>query len=162
MAPGSTSLTVAAATSILASGWAAGMGTGLSAFGIPTILNGGTPSEVMVRQWRFQFVRGRAFMPALGALNAINYWNVAYRCWLRGLEWRGFAAAGVSTFFMIPFTLAFIAGINNKLFEASKRREKTLSDDSVRSLIKKWGDLNIVRAVVPILGTGLALWNLCL
>ncbi|KAI0531792.1 hypothetical protein GGR58DRAFT_518242 [Xylaria digitata] len=162
MAPSSTSLTVAAATSILASGWAAGMGTGLSAFGIPTILNGDAPSEVTVRQWRFQFLRGRAVMPAIGILNAVNYWNIAHRCRLRGLEWRGFAAAGVSTFFMVPFTVVFMMAINNTLFEASERREKTLSDDSVKSLIKKWGDLNLVRAVVPILGTGLALWNFSL
>ncbi|GAP88776.1 hypothetical protein SAMD00023353_1202040 [Rosellinia necatrix] len=159
-----TSLTVAAGISIVASGWAAGMGTGLSVFGIPTILNGGASSEVMVRQWRFQFHRGTAIMPGLGVLNAVNYWTVAYRCWSRGLEWRGFAAAGVSTFFMVPFTLAFIMGINSRLLAAAAegREKATLSDDSARSLIKRWGDLNVVRAVVPIVGTGLALWNLSL
>jgi hypothetical protein len=116
----------------------------------------------MVRQWRFQFVRGSAIMPAVGVLNAVNYWIVAYRYWSRGLEWRGFAAAGASTFFIIPFTLAFIMGTNNKLLAAIDGRDKTLSNDSVKSLIKKWGDLNVVRAVVPIIGTGLALWNFCL
>ncbi|KAI3324821.1 hypothetical protein HD806DRAFT_493724 [Xylariaceae sp. AK1471] len=139
-----------------------GMGTGLSVFGIPMILNGGAPSETMVRQWRFQFLRGTAIMPTLGVLNAVNYWIVAYRCWSRGLEWRGFAAAGVSTFFIVPFTLAFLMGTNKKLLAAFDSRDKTLSDDSARSLIKKWGDLNVVRAVVPIVGTGLALWNFCL
>ncbi|TGJ85721.1 hypothetical protein E0Z10_g3071 [Xylaria hypoxylon] len=176
MALGSTSLTVAAAASILASGWASGkvylftyivallpgMGTGLSVFSIPTMLTGGAPSEVMVRQWQFLFVRGQAIMPTLGVINAINYWHVAYRCWSHGLEWRGFAAAGVSTFFIVPYTLTFIMGVNTKLLQASERREKTLSDDSTRSLIKKWGDLNVVRAVVPIFGTALALWNFCL
>ncbi|KAI1425099.1 hypothetical protein F5Y12DRAFT_391891 [Xylaria sp. FL1777] len=163
MAPSSTTLAVAAGASILASGWAAGMSASFNLLGIPSILHGNAPSEVAVRQWRFQFNRGQAIIPGLGLLNALNYWNVAYHCWSRGLEWRGFAAAGVSTFFMIPFTLIFIAGTNKKLLEASSEgREKTLSDASARSLIKKWGDLNIARAVVPVVGTGLALWNFCL
>ncbi|KAI0434954.1 hypothetical protein F5Y09DRAFT_156633 [Xylaria sp. FL1042] len=162
MAPNSTALTIAAGASILASGWSSGMASSLSILGIPTILHGNAPSEHRVSQWRFQFLRGQAIIPGLGFLNAINYWNVAYHCWSRGLEWRGFAAAGVSTFFMIPFTLIFIMGTNKKLNAAADGREKTLSDDSAKSLIKKWGDLNIARAVVPIVGTGLALWNFCL
>ncbi|KAI3338174.1 hypothetical protein F4824DRAFT_87118 [Ustulina deusta] len=162
MAPSSTSLTVAAGVSILASGWAAGMSASLSVLGIPTILHGNTPSESMVRQWRFQFLRGQAIIPSLGLLNAINYWNIAYHCWSSGLEWRGFAAAGVSTFFMIPYTITFIMGTNNKLHEASEGREKTLSSELARALIKKWGDLNIPRAIVPVIGTALALWNFCL
>ncbi|KAI1123282.1 hypothetical protein F5Y10DRAFT_252066 [Nemania abortiva] len=139
-----------------------GMGTGLSVFGIPMIVHGGASSEVMVRQWRFQFIRGQAIIPTLGVINALNYWHVAYRCWAHGLEWRGFAAAGVSTFFIVPYTLTFIMGVNSKLLAASERGDKALSDDTARSLIKKWGDLNVLRAVVPIVGTGLALWNFCL
>ncbi|KAJ8129497.1 hypothetical protein O1611_g4134 [Lasiodiplodia mahajangana] len=162
MAPNSTPLAVAAAISIVASGWASGMGTGLSVFGIPMIVNGGASSEVMVRQWRLQFLRGQRIIPTLGVINALNYWHVAYRCWVAGLEWRGFAAAGVSTFFIIPYTLTFIMGVNGKLLTAAERRDKALSDDTARSLIKKWGDLNVLRAVLPIVGTGLALWNLCL
>ncbi|KAI0810380.1 hypothetical protein GGR55DRAFT_136823 [Xylaria sp. FL0064] len=162
MAPNSTALTIAAGASILASGWGAGMSSSLTVLGIPTILHGNAPSELRVSQWRFQFLRGQAIIPGLALANAVNYWNVAYHCWSRGLEWRGFAAAGVSTFFMIPFTLTFIMGTNRKLLAAAEGREKTLSDDSAKSLIKKWGDLNIARAVLPILGTGLALWNFCL
>ncbi|KAI0409909.1 hypothetical protein F4802DRAFT_542567 [Xylaria palmicola] len=162
MALGSTSLTVGAAVSILVSGWAAGVGTGLSLLGTPSILHAGAPSEVMVRQWKFQFLRGRAMMPALGALNAVNFWAVAYGCWSRGLEWRGFAVAGLSTCFSIPYTLAFMMGVNNKLLAAAEGRDKMLSDDSARGLIRQWGDLNITRAVFLILGTGLALWNFCL
>ncbi|KAI0441908.1 hypothetical protein F4803DRAFT_390628 [Xylaria telfairii] len=138
------------------------MGTALSVFSTPTITTGGASGEVMARQWRFMFLRGQAIMPTLGVLNAINYWTVAYRYWSRDLEWRGFAAAGVSTFFIVPYTLTFIMGVNKKLHAASERRDKTLSDASVASLINKWGDLNVVRAVVPIIGTGLALWNFCL
>ncbi|KAI0474644.1 hypothetical protein F4859DRAFT_514496 [Xylaria cf. heliscus] len=157
------SLTAAAFAGIIASGWAAGMGTGLSVFSIPTMLTGGASSEVMIRQWRFMFLRGQAIMPTLGVINAINYWTVAYRYWSRGLEWRGFAAAGVSTFFIVPYTLTFIMGVNGTLLAASEEnREKKLSDASVTYLINKWGNLNVARAVVPIIGTGLALWNFCL
>ncbi|KAI1202744.1 hypothetical protein F5X97DRAFT_285553 [Nemania serpens] len=139
-----------------------GMGASFSVLGIPSIINAGASSEVMVRQWRIQFLRGQAIVPTLGVINGINYCHIAYRCWSHGLEWRGFAAAGLSTLFIIPYTLAFIMGVNGKLLAASERQEKTLSDDTARSLIKKWGDLNIVRAVVPVVGTGLALWNFCL
>lgn len=114
----------------------------------------------MVRQWRFQFLRGQSIVPGIALLNALNYWNVAYHCYSRSLEWRGFAAAGLSTFFMIPYTLLFIMGTNKQMLPEGT--EKTLSEGSARSLIQKWGDLNVARAIVPIIGTGLALWNFCL
>ncbi|KAI1827125.1 hypothetical protein F4861DRAFT_536310 [Xylaria intraflava] len=158
----STSLTACAAASILTSGWAAGMSTGLSLFNIPTILTGGAPSGVMLRQWQFQFSRGKATLPALAVLCAINYGTVAYHRWSRGLEWRGFAAAGASTLFIVPFTFAFIVRVNNALFAALEGSGKTLSDAAIRALIKKWGDLNLGRAVFLVAGTGLALWNFCL
>jgi len=104
-------------------------------------------------------------MPGMGLLNALIYLTIAYRCRSLGLEWRGFASAGVSMILLIPYTLIFMMGTYNKLLAASApdtKDKKTLTDDSARSLIQKWGDLNLVRAVVSIIGTGLALWNLCL
>ncbi|KAI0599900.1 hypothetical protein F4775DRAFT_548792 [Biscogniauxia sp. FL1348] len=169
-----TPLRVAAGAGIMASVWAAGIGTGLSLFSIPTILSGGAPRDVMLRQWKFHFLRGKALMPGLGALNAANYWIVAYAGWSRGLEWRGLAAGGASTFLIIPYTVVFILGVNERLVAAAdgkeeeekdqehQDQEKPMSEDTVRRLIKKWGDLNVVRAVVPLVGSGLALWNLCL
>ncbi|KAI1172500.1 hypothetical protein F4777DRAFT_512459 [Nemania sp. FL0916] len=162
MAPTSTSLTVAAAASILASGWAAGLGASFSMFSIPMIVNSGASSEVMVRQWQFMFYRGQMLVPTLGVINAINYFTVAYNLRSAGVEWRGFAAAGASTFFIIPYTLTFIAGVNQKLIAASESRDKALSDAAAQSLIAQWGDLNVLRVIVPMIGTGLALWNFCL
>ncbi|KAI1636471.1 hypothetical protein F4809DRAFT_380486 [Biscogniauxia mediterranea] len=167
-----TPLRVAAGAGIMASVWAAGIGTSLSLFSIPTILGGGggggAPRDVMLRQWKFHFLRGRALMPGLAALNAANYWIAAYARWSRGLEWRGLAAAGASTFFIIPYTVVFMFGTNERLMAAAdgkeeeEEKEKPMSEDTVRRLIKKWGELNVVRAVVPLVGSGLALWNLCL
>ncbi|KAI1484377.1 hypothetical protein F5X96DRAFT_664564 [Biscogniauxia mediterranea] len=166
-----TPLRVAAGAGIMASVWAAGIGTSLSLFSIPTILGGGAPRDVMLRQWKFLFLRGKALMPGLGILNAANYWIAAYARWSRGLEWRGLAVAGASTFFIIPYTVVFMFGINERLMAAAdgkqeeeeeEKEEKPMSEDTVRRLIKKWGELNVVRAVVPLVGSGLALWNLCL
>ncbi|KAI1323776.1 hypothetical protein F5Y16DRAFT_382845 [Xylariaceae sp. FL0255] len=69
----SSMMTVAAAASILASGWAAGLGAGFTIYGMPAIVNGGGSSEVMLREWRFQFLRGHKFVPTLAILNGINY-----------------------------------------------------------------------------------------
>ncbi|KAI1430836.1 hypothetical protein GGR50DRAFT_148139 [Xylaria sp. CBS 124048] len=162
MASSSTSQNAYAATSILTSGWTVGMATGISLFGIPAILNGGASSGVMLRQWQFQFSRGKATIPILAVLNAINYGSVAYRCWNRGLEWRGFAAASASTLFIIPFTLAFIGGVNKRLLAMLESPEKMLSEGSARALIMKWGDLNLARAGFLVAGAGLAMWNFCL
>ncbi|KAI1079038.1 hypothetical protein F5B20DRAFT_190513 [Whalleya microplaca] len=159
----STPVTVATGCGILTSAVAAGIGTSLSVIGIPTILNTGAPTDVMLRQWRFQFLRGRSFMPIVGTLNAATYLFIAYNYYTIGLEWRGFAAAGFSTFSLVPFTLIFIMGTNNKLLAAcssSDRKEKTMSDATATALIKRWGELNVVRQLVPMIGTGLALWNL--
>ncbi|KAI0001236.1 hypothetical protein F4779DRAFT_622446 [Xylariaceae sp. FL0662B] len=159
----STPVTVATGCGILTSAVAAGIGTSLSLVGIPTILNTGAPLDVMLRQWRFQFLRGRAFMPITGVLTAANYLFVAYSYYAKGLEWRGFAAAGLSTFSIIPFTLVFIMKTNSQLLaacESSDKKEKTMSNSTATALIKKWGELNAVRQLVPLIGTGLALWNL--
>ncbi|KAI1338329.1 hypothetical protein F5Y15DRAFT_416972 [Xylariaceae sp. FL0016] len=153
-----TPLTIAAGAGIVSTALAAGIGISLTFFGTHTILHGGAPTDVMLRQWRFQFGRGRALMPGLGALNGANLALVAYHRWSRGLEWRGFAACSVSTFFIIPFTVAFILGINDKLCAAVEGRTK-MSEDTARGLIKSWGDYNIYRAVVPAVGAALAMWN---
>jgi hypothetical protein len=119
----------------------------------------------MMRQWRTMFLRAASIMPGLGMVNALIHLAIAYRCWSRDLEWRGFASAGVSSILIFPYTLTVMMGTYNKLLAASApdtKDKKTLTDDSARLLIQKWGDLNLIRAVVSIISTGLALWNLCL
>ncbi|KAI0151813.1 hypothetical protein GGR57DRAFT_503741 [Xylariaceae sp. FL1272] len=155
-------MTVAAATSILASGWASGLGAGFTIAGMPAIIAGGASSEVMLREWRFQFTRGQYFVPTLGMLNAINYFSVAYHAYKGGAEWRGFAAAGLSTLFIVPYTLTFIMSTNATLMAEHDSAKKVLGEAAIKRLVKKWSDLNIVRVIVPMIGTGLALWNFSL
>ncbi|CAJ2499828.1 Uu.00g026810.m01.CDS01 [Anthostomella pinea] len=121
----STSLIIAAGSGIFAMAWAAGIGSSLTLFAIPAIVNNGAPADVM---------------------------------------WRGLATAAASTIFIIPYTVAFIFPTNAKLLAAAdeKSREKTLSVQTATGLIRKWGQLNVVRVIVPMIGTGLALWNFCL
>ncbi|KAI0396521.1 hypothetical protein F5Y17DRAFT_105498 [Xylariaceae sp. FL0594] len=167
-----TALTVAAASSIFASAWFTGVATSFSVAAIPTILSAsGAPGETILQQWRFFFIRGAWIMPAIGTFSMLSHWAVAYYCWMSGVEWRGFAAAGVSSFFVHPYTLFALMPTNYRLLAASdpavsdelkSEKKATLTEDAARTLIRKWGALNVPRAVVPAIGTVLALWNFAL
>jgi hypothetical protein len=137
-----------------------GAGFGITLFTVPAILYGGAPTDVMLRQWQLMFNKGKAMFPVFGAATALNYFYLAYRHRAQGLEWRGFAAGGVASVGIVPFTLLFIAGINSRLISAiDSKAAKDMSQDLAKELIKQWGSLNALRACIPLVGTCLAIWN---
>lgn len=104
-------------------------------------------------------------MPPAAALITASYLSVAYKYFSRGLEWRGFAGAGALTAGIVPFTLLFILGNIGQL-EGMMAEGKVgkLQDgeglEKTRTLLSKWSRLNFARAMLPLTGSGLAIWNL--
>lgn len=95
-------------------------------------------------------------------------------------EWRGFAAAAALVVGIVPFTLLFVMrtirelealmivggyGANSKSTDTTRHgeseedREQALLEEA-RSLLRRWSRLNLVRAMLPLAGTGFAVWNL--
>ncbi|OTB10020.1 hypothetical protein K445DRAFT_323415 [Daldinia sp. EC12] len=155
----STPSTLAATGGILGSAWVSGNITALSICGVPAILASGTTAEGLLRGWALQFKRGASYMPTTAAAIALSYVYLAFRHRGRGLEWRGYAAGALSNVLLIPFTLIFIGGVNNKMLAANEGTGKQLSQETVRHLIATWGKLNAVRIFMPLAGAALGLWN---
>ncbi|KAH6656482.1 hypothetical protein BKA67DRAFT_531752 [Truncatella angustata] len=156
---------IMAIASIVASAWASGAGAAISFFTITPILRSSAPREVMLEQWHIAFNLGKAFMPPFAAAIAASYTAVAYTCFTRSLEWRGFAAAGALTIGIVPFTILFILETVGELEGMIARgRQTALKDDEdsekVRTALGRWSRLNLARAVLPLAGTGSAVWNL--
>lgn len=101
--------------------------------------------------------------PAAIAITA-SYLSVAYTCFSRGLEWRGFAGAGALTVGIVPFTLIFIMGHIKQLErmmaegKADKLRDAEGLEET-RTALSRWSRWNFARAMLPLLGSALGVWN---
>jgi hypothetical protein len=127
---------------------------------IPSVLKGGAPSNVMLKQWSIIYNNGRA-VPISALISAISYGIVSYsQRDKESRQWRGFALAGALTVAAIPFTMTVLMSTNNELLAAAGSQVKTLSDDRVRGLITKWTNLNMIRLMLPLSGAIVGLWTL--
>ncbi|KAK9779359.1 putative ATP-dependent RNA helicase [Seiridium cardinale] len=139
-------------------------GAAISFFTITPILRSSAPREVLLQQWHIAYSLGKSYMPPAAVAITASYFSVAYAYGSRGLEWRGFAGAGALTVGIVPFTLLFILGTIGELegMMAKGAREKggELELQAARQALGKWSRLNFVRAMLPLVGSGLAVWNL--
>ncbi|KAF3025654.1 hypothetical protein E8E14_013551 [Neopestalotiopsis sp. 37M] len=181
-------LPLAATASIIASAWASGAGAAISFFTITPILRSSAPREVLLQQWHLAYDLGKSVMPPAAGAIAASYLGVAWAVanshqhhqGSSGSEWRGFAAAAALMVGIVPFTLLFVMrtirelealmivggdGANGKSTDATRHgeseedREQALLEEA-RSLLRRWSRLNLVRAMLPLVGTGFAVWNL--
>lgn len=51
-----------------------------------------------------------------------------------------------------PFTVGVMKGTNDRLIELSEGAEQKVEEGEVRGLLEKWGRLNGVRSLLPVLG----------
>lgn len=135
---------------------------------MPALIRQDVSQDALIRQWHGIYKRGAATMPALGASTTLGYWFVAYQM-MGSSEWRGFAAAGALTLAIVPFTLVVmmptireleteIAGEGGSAAKDNKKISR--SRGTVEALLWKWTRLNVVRSLMPLLGTACAVWNL--
>ncbi|KAF7521197.1 hypothetical protein G7054_g12514 [Neopestalotiopsis clavispora] len=157
----------------------------ISFFTITPILRSSAPREVLLQQWHLAYELGKSVMPPAAGAIAASYlgvaWAVAKSQHHQGSsEWRGFAAAAALMVGIVPFTLLFVMrtirelealmivggdGANSKSTDTTRHgeseedRELALLEEA-RSLLRRWSRLNLVRAMLPLVGTGFAVWNL--
>lgn len=97
--------------------------------------------------------------PAAGAI-AASYLGAAYYSAPLG-EWRGFAAAAALTVGIVPFTLLLIMptvrALEGMLGDGRDGKE---ADAEARAVMQSWSRWNFARAMLPLVGTGFAVWNL--
>ncbi|OAA73296.1 hypothetical protein ISF_00197 [Cordyceps fumosorosea ARSEF 2679] len=127
----------------------------LTLIGVPTALS--TPQSPVI-VWNGLFTRGMAVMPKVAITTALCYLYAAYK--VRGGGERTtkthLAAAGL-VISIIPFTLIFMRNTNEMLLNGASAMTSTASSQ----LISKWGNLNMVRSLLPLAAGVLGLYGLC-
>jgi len=136
---------------------------------IPSILL--SPTPLILRQWKKSFDVAKFTQPALAVISSISYGYLAYQ--MQGTldqpraEMYGLAA--VANMALFPWTMIIMMPTNKKLFrkfdDAQAMREKEEATEvglpkgeSTKELIDWWGTMNVVRGVMPLIGTVLGTW----
>ncbi|KAI4283783.1 MAG: hypothetical protein L6R38_001948 [Xanthoria sp. 2 TBL-2021] len=132
----------------------------MSTIAVPAILAGQTNSSLLVSHWNSMFRAGSKVGPTLVALGAVNYLYAAWGAYNSTYDtrvWKGFAAAGVSTMAVAPYTVVFLSSTNSALL--GQAAKTTLSEVQVRGLVEQWAFLNLLRSGIPIVSTALGLYG---
>lgn len=176
-------LPLSATASIIASAWASGKftplqhihtlaplltnncyegaGAAISLFTIAPILQSSAPRGVLLHQWHLAYTLGKSYMPPAAGAIAASYLGAAYYSSSLVKEWRGFAAAAALTVGIVPFTLLLIMptvrALEGMLADGRDGKE---ADAEARAVMQSWSRWNFARAMLPLVGTGFAVWNL--
>jgi hypothetical protein len=133
--------------------------TSLSLIAVPVLLdtNSAQPRR-MVHQWARLYHYGHIYMPAVAVATSGLYIYTAMRnLATRGHNrWSIYAAAGVVTIAIVPFTWVFMDPTNNTLFELDelpKPSTHMVDEAAVRQLLMKWALLHVFRSFLPMVGS---------
>jgi len=151
---------------ITASTLLAGSAFTMSLITVPLIL--ASPTPILLQQWRTLFTTGSKIAPPLAIFTFVNFSYLAYvsrsdqgQTHPSRSSWRGYGFAAISAVAIVPFTLLFMKGVNDQLMVASGEGvgKAALSAVDVTGLVERWGMLNSIRSVLPLLGAVVGLWT---
>ncbi|KAK4870172.1 hypothetical protein LT330_005226 [Penicillium expansum] len=126
----------------------------LSAIAVPVFLDTDDTSSHLVRQWARTYYYGHIILPAIciATCGLYGYITLNKRAANRK-HWPTYAAAGVTTLAMVPFTWVLMTPTNNTLFGLEKASSETAEDlGAVRRLVVTWSWLHVTRSLFPLLG----------
>ena len=141
----------------------------LSFLAVPPLLL--APSPVLARQWKDCFDRGKILNPGVSLVAAISYSFLSYRLYktLNHPKAEVYAIAAIVAAGILPWTRLVMWPTNVKLFkkyddmkELSIKEEATevglAKGESTKELVDKWGALNVVRGLFPLVSAVLGTW----
>ena len=99
---------------------------------------------------------GKATNPKFAFVTFLAYSYAAYDYRSRGLPWAGYAGAGLLTMAIVPWTLITMLPTNKLLLAGDAKMSVQASAD----LVRKWGQLNMLRGLWPLAGACLGMWTL--
>ena len=132
--------------------------TSLSLVAVPVLLDTAISSPQLLRQWSRMYHYGHLIMPSLAAGTLLLHACTALQQNALGKPWGIFACAGGVTIAIAPFTWIVMEGVNGELFGRLERvgasKERNASDDleEVKSLVKRWSWLHLMRSMLPLAG----------
>ncbi|KAL0565779.1 hypothetical protein V5O48_016244 [Marasmius crinis-equi] len=101
-------------------------------------------------------------MPTLAAIASSAYFYLAYRFseYSHSLT-RKYVVAGLLTLGILPYARLVMAGTNDELIDKAvsvpTERKNVADEGAVRELIERWSTMNLVRGLLPLTGTLMAL-----
>ena len=140
--------------------------------------NQSTTTALIVHQWRETFWRGHSVGPGLHIFIGFTYLYAAYQVHFSSSAGRLYLASSVCGGAVVPFTIVFMHKINDELlriadtvFQPSKKRiaesrEPEMrgieEEEEAKKLLHKWTGLSKIRALMPLVAVGFALYALTL
>ena len=123
-----------------------------------------SPKDLLLKQWRSVYDLGLALGPAAAVLACatLGYASYAkYNIHPTSSAWQGLAIAALGTVSIVPFTWSFLLPINAVLLaECDKKAEqRAMTERQVKDTVAKWGNVNLIRSVLPLLSVMLGLWT---
>jgi len=142
----------------------------LSTFLIPRLLE--SPSPLLLKQWLHTFTLGKRTNPPIAILSSLSYLYLSYsshladptdnRAWV-------YLSSGVLMLGIVPYTFAFMSGVNNKLGQRAEDTatlgamdevvEVGLGGETAHQLVDWWGMLNLGRGVMMSVAGILGVWT---
>jgi len=133
-----------------------------SYYGIPAIVL--APLPLRLTQWQVIYDLGKLVSPPVSALSAA-LWGVA--AWIshgqHSEDWKFYATAGAFTFAVPLWTVVVMLPTNNDLMKKAKlggeleAESESFKVTSEKALVK-WDRMNMVRAVLPMVGAWVGLY----
>lgn len=126
---------------------------------IPVFVETAQQPKQLIRQWSRVFHHGHIKGPIIAIITGLIYGTAAWVKHSSGEPWRVFATAGLVTVSIVPYTLTVMRSINSTLFrvEAQMYNGAAPTQTEAERLVKRWGTLNAVRALIPLTGGVLGL-----
>lgn len=106
------------------------------------------------------FSRGKAQNPPIAAVTAASF---SYLAWtlrsVRGNKAGLYGVAAVMTVGVVPWTLLLMNSTNQRLIAKADSATVEKGDEKeVEDLLKKWGTLNGLRSLLPLVGSAAAVF----
>ncbi|KAI9838843.1 MAG: hypothetical protein M1819_004049 [Sarea resinae] len=164
----------AQAIGITTSAFLAGTITSISVLSVPSLLL--APSPVAAEQWAALYDRGKKYAPSLAVFGSLFHALAAYQAYNHPFAvahpsaWKLYAVAAVATVAIAPYTLLVMAPTNDSLHQKEqelkgqglaedvKEGALGLGGESTKALLDRWGTLNLIRGVFPLVGAAAAVW----
>ncbi len=130
----------------------------LSTFFVPALLHSASTPATILAQWNGMYQPGKKLAPALSVTSALSYFYLAYQN--TGEEWKSYsyAACGVLALGFPLYTLTVMGSTNGKLLGMVAGGMKGKEGD-VRGLVGAWGELNLGRAGMVLVGGLVGAWT---
>ncbi|KAK4508254.1 hypothetical protein PRZ48_001992 [Zasmidium cellare] len=139
-----------------------------SSFGtVPALLQ--APAPLLAKQWKKQFDADKILAPAIALFSSGVFGYIAWRdtAWTKTSIL--YASSASLLLSLVPYTFILSEPINQKLEEkAQNLASASLTDasaeagvskeETVHSLVDKWGTINFGRIIISAISAGLATW----